>query len=539
MKRAVSSRIEDMGELLGRVMTVDGSQITINPEADFGDEGLARIGAMVKVGSVHHDVFARISAVRCENNSPSKRVIFADLLGEIIPSNEGSSRFRSGVTQYPISGAPVVAATDADLTTIYAPSSRSNVRIGTLHQDESQPAFLLVNELLRKHFALLGTTGSGKSCAVSLLLSAILADHPMAHIIIIDPHNEYGRAFGRAAEVVNVENLQLPFWLFDFEEAVAILVRGGTAQEQEAQALILKDAITRARRHYVGENPIATTLSVDTPTPFRVSDLLRFIYEGMGRLDKPDTSLPYLRLKSRLESLRDDRRFSFMFSDWLVGQDALSQIVGRLLRIPVSGKPLTIMDLSGVPSEIADVVVSLSCRLIFDFAVWSDRGRMPPVLLVCEEAHRYVPADERVGFAATARAITRIAREGRKYGVSLALISQRPSELSAQALSQCGTIFALRLANELDQRFMETVMPDAGRGTLATLSSLGTQEAVVCGEGVALPMRIRFDDLPRTRRPRSEGADFAKAWQTDSADAGFRDEGVRRWRQQSRKRLAI
>jgi uncharacterized protein len=528
-----------MGEILGRVMTVAGSQITVNPEADLDDEGLARIGGMIKVCNTDREVVATISAVRCESNSPSRRILFADLLGEIVPSDEGPSRFRRGVTRHPISGTAVVAATDADLTTIFAPASRSNVRIGTLHHDAGQPAFVLVNELLRKHFAVLGTTGSGKSCAVTLLLSAICSDYPMAHVLLIDPHNEYGRAFGKIAEVINIDNLQLPFWLFDLEEAVGILVRGGTAQEQEAQALILKDAVTRARRHYAGESHAATTLSVDTPTPFRVSDLIRFINEAMGRLDKPDTSMPYLRLRTRLESLRDDRRFSFMFSDWLVGQDALSQIVGRLLRIPVSGKPLTIMDLSGVPSEIADVVVSLSCRLIFDFAVWSDRGRMPPVLLICEEAHRYVPADERVGFAAAARAITRIAREGRKYGVSLALISQRPSELSAQALSQCGTIFALRLANELDQRFMETVMPDAARGNLATLSSLGTQEAIVCGEGVPLPMRIRFDDLPRTRRPRSDGADFAKAWQTDSADADFRDEGVRRWRQQSRKRLAV
>ena len=142
-------------------------------------------------------------------------------------------------------------------------------------------------------------------------------------------------------------------------------------------------------------------------------------------------------------------------------------------------------------------------------------------------------------FGATAHAITRIAREGRKYGVSLALISQRPSELSAQALSQCGTIFALRLAKELDQRFMETVMPDAARGNLAMLSGLGTQETIVCEEGVSLPMRIRFDDLPRARRPRSEGADFAEAWQTDAADAGSRDEGVRRWRQQSRRRFTV
>src|ERR1700719_2004555 len=493
-----------MGEILGRVMTVAGSQITVNPEAEIGDEGLFRIGAMVKVGNGDREVVATISAVRFESNSPSKPILFADLLGEIVASDEGPSRFRRGVTQHPISGTPVVAATGADLTTIFAHLERSNVRIGTLYNDSDQPAFVLVNELLRKHFAVLGTTGSGKSCAVSLLLSAILADYPMAHIILIDPHNEYRRVFGKAAEVINIDNLQLPFWLFDFEEAVGILVRGGTAQEQEAQTLILKDAITRARHHYAGESHVATTLSVDTPTPFRVSDLIRFIYEAMGKLDKPDTSMPYLRLKTRLESLRDDRRFSFMFSDWLAGQDALSQIVGRLLRIPASRKPLTIMDLSGVPSEIADVVVSLSCRLIFDFAVWSDRGRMPPVLLVCEEAHRYVPADERIGFAATARAITRIAREGRKYGVSLALISQRPSLLSAEALSQCGTIFALRLANELDQRFMETVMPDAARGNLATLSSLGTQEAIVCGEGVPLPTRVRFDDLPRARRPRSE-----------------------------------
>jgi DNA helicase HerA-like ATPase len=227
-----------------------------------------------------------------------------------------------------------------------------------------------------------------------------------------------------------------------------------------------------------------------------------------------------------------------LFSDRLVKEDALSQIVGRLLRIPVAEKPLTVIDLSGVPSEVADVVVSLTCRLIFDFALWSERGQMP-VLLVCEEAHRYVPADERIGFAATARAITRIAREGRKYGISLALVSQRPSELSAQALSQCGTILALRLTNELDQRFMETVLPDAARGNLAALSSLGAQEAVVCGEGVPLPMRIRFDDLPSGRRPRSEGADFTDAWQTDAVDMHFRDEVVRRWRHQNRKRVAI
>jgi DNA helicase HerA-like ATPase len=269
--------------------------------------------------------------------------------------------------------------------------------------------------------------------------------------------------------------------------------------------------------------------------PFAAADLLRFIDEAMGRLDNPNTSTPYLRLRTRLESLRTDRRFAFLFSDSVAIRDVLSRLVGRLLRIPVSGKPLTIIDLSGVPSEITDVVVSLLCRLTFNFALWSDRKRVPPILLVCEEAHRYVPASEPIGFGATARAITRIAREGRKYGVSLALISQTPSELSPQVLSQCGTVFAMRLGHCLDQTLAGATWPDAARGMLEILPSMRTQEAIAFGEGVPLPMHIRFADLPPERRPRSESAKFSEAWQGDTGDVELLDEGIRCWREQRRK----
>ena len=410
----------------------------------------------------------------------------------------------------------------------------SNIRVGTLSHDDSQPAFVMADELLAKHFAVVGATGSGKSCSVTLILSAILAEEPNAHIVLLDPHNEYSTAFGELAEVVNVENLQLPFWLFDLEEAVRVVVRGGTEQEQEAQALILKDVITQARRHYAGEGPDTTWITVDTPVPFRLHDLVRFINESMGRLDKPDSARPYLRLRARLESLRDDQRYSFMFSDSFANQDTLSTIIGRLLRMPVAGKPLTIIDLSGVPTEIADVVVSLSSRVMFDFTLWADPDRRPPILLVCDEAHRYVPADERTGFAAAARALTRIAKEGRKYGLSLGLVSQRPSELSSNALSQCGTVFALRMGNELDQQFVARALPDAGRAMLGALPTLPARQAIAFGEGVPLPMRIVFDEVPPTRRPRGNSARFSKAWQIDSADAEFRDDGIRRWRTQSR-----
>ncbi len=520
---------------LGRVIAVAGSQMTARLEADELAEDAVRIGAMVKVRGTLSDVVGTIAAVQLENGGPSPyNAIVVDLLGEIATAPDGRAQFSRGVSQYPVAGALVRAASESDLTAVYARPSVTNVSIGTLYHDAQRPAFVLVNELLAKNFAVLGATGSGKSCAVTLVLSAILAQHPNAHILLLDPHNEYGAAFGELAEVVNVDNLHLPFWLLDFEEAVGVLVRGGTVQEQEAQAIILKEAITRARRRFATDEHGPASVTVDTPVPYKASDLLRLLDEAMGRLDNPDTSAPYVRLRTRLESLRHDRRFAFMFSDLLVTRDTLSNIVGRLLRIPVRGKPLAIIDISGIPSEIADVVVSLSCRLTFDFAVWADRERTPPVLLVCEEAHRYIPASADAGFAATGRAITRLAREGRKYGISLALVTQLPSELSPQVLSQCGTVFALRLGHYLDQRFMGAALPEAARGMMAALPSLRTQEAIAFGEGVPLPMHIRFDDLPSDRRPRSQSAEFSKAWQTDSADVDFLSDGIRRWRHQSR-----
>src|SRR5271169_373159 len=520
-----------MSETLGRVIAVAGSQMTVGLEGDRAGDAATRIGAMVKVRCADLDVVGTVGGLQSDNReSGSRGALIVDLLGEIAYPADGPAQFHRGVSHHPIGNAPVLAAGETDLSAIYAPPALANVSIGTLYHDPARPAFVLIDELLAKNFAVLGTTGSGKSCATTLILSAILADHPNAHIVMLDPHNEYWAAFGELAEIVNVDNFHLPFWLLDFEEAVGVLVRGGTAQEQEAQTNILREAIIRARRR----SSSASWITVDTPMPFAIPDLIRLIDEAMGKLDKPDSSIPYLRLRTRLEALQYDPRFDFMFSDRQATRDTLPLIIGRLLRIPVNGKPVTILDLSGIPSEIADAVVSLCCRLIFDFALWSERERRPPVLLVCEEAHRYVPAGEGSGFAATTRAISRIAREGRKYGISLALITQLPSELSPVVLSQCGTIFALRLGYHLDHGFMAAALPDAAHGMLAALPSMRTQEAIVFGEGVPLPMRVRFHDLPPEQRPRSDSAEFSKAWQSDAANPDFLDETIRRWRYQSR-----
>ncbi len=208
--------------------------------------------------------------------------------------------------------------------------------------------------------------------------------------------------------------------------------------------------------------------------------------------------------------------------------------MSRYLRIPSNGKPISIIDLSGVPSDVVDVVVSVLCRIIFDFFVWSPRAPAVPVLLVCEEAHRYAPRGDDAAFQPTKQTLSRIAKEGRKYGVSLGLVTQRPSELAETALSQCNTLIALRMSNEQDQNFVRRALPDTVRSLVDALPTLRTQEALVVGEGTVLPIRLRFDDLPEGLRPHSADVEFTKLWQEDRKDTNHIKNGIRRWRLQER-----
>jgi len=267
--------------------------------------------------------------------------------------------------------------------------------------------------------------------------------------------------------------------------------------------------------------------------PYRLADLIKNIDDAMTRLDKPDNSVPYMRLKARIEGLNEDRRFAFMLPRRLMA-DNLDKIIGRILRIPVERKPLSIIDISGVPSEVVDVVVSLLCRMIFDFALWSDRARAHPVLVVCEEAHRYIPANKSLGFESTRRAITRIAKEGRRYGVSLCLVKQPPSELSPSILCQCGTMFALRMNKEQDQTFVARALPENAHRLLGVLPELRTQEALVVGEGVTVPMRVRLTTLPPEHQPSSESARFSASWSAEGEGSAFVEETLGRWRNQVR-----
>ena len=546
MERALALRTNSGVGAVGTVASISGSQITaILYDDDDKVSSLSRadadamqIGGLVRIECTTSDVFGMVQSLRIERaplrgeDKMDERVAEIQLVGEIPhgSANGGRGHFVRGVSSYPRLNAKVYATHRDELSLVYARPQTSNVRIGALFQDSSVPAFIVTDDLLGKHFAVLGTTGCGKSCTVALILQSILNEHPNGHVVMLDPHSEYSHAFGEAAEVIRPNDLELPYWMLNFEETVAIMT-AHHSETRDQEIAILKNGLLEARRKSADDG--IGHLTVDTPAPYRIGDLARYLDQKMGELDKPDNSVPYLRLKSRIEALGNDKRLSFMFPGHMM-KDNLDDILGRILRIPVYGKPITLLDISGLPGEVVDVVVSVICRMIFDFAIWAERDRAMPILLVCEEAHRYAPNSPAGGFEPTKRALSRIAKEGRKYGISLGLVSQRPSELCMSILSQCNTLFALRMSNERDHEFVRNALPDCARTFLSALPALRTQEAIVVGEGVTVPMRVRFDDLPDERRPCSDTARFSERWNEDAAEDSFVAETIRRWRRQAR-----
>jgi DNA helicase HerA-like ATPase len=227
-------------------------------------------------------------------------------------------------------------------------------------------------------------------------------------------------------------------------------------------------------------------------------DLLKLLDERMGALDAKSDRPVFRSLKARIESAIVDPRYKFMFGSRMI-EDTIHETIGTIFRMPLNGKQITCFEMAGMPSEIVNAVCSVLARLAFDLTLWSE-GKME-LLVLCEEAHRYMPADAKLGFAPTRHALSRIAKEGRKYGCYLGVVTQRPGELDPTILSQCSTVFAMRLANEKDQAIIRSAIADSSASTLAFLSSMGQREAIAFGEGVSTTMRLKFVKLKRSELP--------------------------------------
>ena len=533
--------------LVGRLVAIEGAEATcLLDNALFDDPkspAAPRLGALVAMETPTSIVYGVVGSMTM-NPIPGAPVTAdhrfgqIDLMGEVLkPTRQDPDRplrFERGVSMAPTLGSAVRSTVADDIALVYARPGSGGVRVGAIHQNARVPAYVMVDDLLSKHFAILGNTGSGKSCTVALILRKILEANPAGHVILLDPHDEYAAAFDDLAEVVDPTTLHIPYWLLTFKELIDILVVEGDEVDKRSQISILRDALMAVRRSSAPEGIGEGQITVDTPIPYRLNDLIKIIDNAMGALDKPDASAPFRRLLTRLYLLNSDKRYAFMFSGFLV-RDTMPEVLSRIMRVPVQGRPLTVIDLSGVPSEVVDVVVSVIARMCFDFAFWSAHANAVPVVLVCEEAHRYVPRDTpNAPFLATRLALGRIAKEGRKYGVGLGLITQRPSELSETVLAQCGTLFALRLNNERDQEFVHRAMPENARSLMSVLPALRTQEAVAVGEGVSVPMRIRFASLPPEHQPRSSSAKYTDAWAEDAHGEDFLLQTIQLWRHQQR-----
>ena len=518
---------------IGRVIAVSAAQLIVLllPQGEGRVRTPLEMAALVKVRTRASTVFGMISGLRVPLPSVTApeedlKIIEIELIGEATHGAGGESEgFRRGVSIFPALEDEVFLATPEDLARVYAPPRDAAVPVGSIHQDVQVPAFLLVNDLLGKHFSVVGTTGSGKSCAVSTILRSVIEQNPHGHVMLLDPHCEYAHAFPNEAIVLSPgDGLHLPYWLFNFEELAEIVC---TSNQRVEQYKILGEAVLAAKIAYFAKPAADRHISIDTPMPYRISDLIRHLDNAMGSLNRPDSVAAYQQIKSRINSLQHDARYGFMFSTSLTLRDEMADILSQLFRIPVNGKPITIIDLSGVPSEILNVVVSVLCRITFDFAVWNEN--QIPITIVCEEAHRYAPRDKDAGFEPVKRALSRIAKEGRKYGVSLCVVSQRPSDLAPSLLSECNTLFALRMTNQDDQDIIRGALPEASHGLMKFLPALRNGEAIVVGEGVSMPMRICFTPLPDDCRPRSATASFTNAWAQDVDDSEV-SHTIERWR---------
>ena len=523
---------------IGHAVLVKGSQAGIRLVAGGGHDPVT-VGRFVGLETGGSIVIGVVTSVTADpSGAPGREPTCAmDVMGEIRADGAGRSAYYRGVSDYPAIGDPAVALTNADLRLVFDNPGAAAIRIGHLHQDPSIGAHVKVDEMLNKHFAVLGSTGAGKSSGVSVIIGEVLDAKPDLRIFFIDPHNEYGTCFGDRAEVLTPRNLRLPFWLFNFEEIVDVVFRGRPGLEEETE--ILADVIPQAKAMAVAgklaldRSPVrrsdarSTGFHVDTPVPYRLADLASLIEDRRGKLDNRAYAGHYNRLLSRIETVRNDPRYGFMFDNANVGGDTMADVLAQLFRLTPDGRPMTVMQLAGFPAEVVDSVVSVLCRMAFDFGLWSDGA--VPILLVCEEAHRYAPADRSVGFGPTRKAISRIAKEGRKYGVCLGLVTQRPAELDSTIVSQCNTVFAMRMANDRDQAILRSAVSDAAATLLGFVPSLATREVFAFGEGLALPTRFRFNDLPPERIPRSEAVHLARLAK-GSLDRAFLTTVVERWR---------
>jgi hypothetical protein len=583
--------------LLGFVGDVTGSTVSVRQVESVASgyaliDGrtyrIGQVGTFVRIPQGYIDLFGVVAQVGA--NAIPEALRTAEVHGEkwlsvqLIGESIGLA-FERGISQYPATNDEVHIVTESDLRRIYGSENDGQVVVGRLASSESIEVRLDLGKLVTRHAAVLGSTGSGKSTTVASLLRSIAlssgADNklrfPSARILVLDIHGEYAKALGDVAKVFRInphrgeEELFIPFWALDFDELLQFL-SGGIADDK---AIHFRDKAVELKKAYLAKSPKAgadpTSLTVDAPIPFSLKQLWYDLidqevmtFQGVNR-DQPamddkgdaDTlTVPKYKpwapdrsvvinqrapgIRRPLDYLRSrllDHQFDFLLhpGDWepdLAGKPKkdLDSLLASWLG---HDRPITILDLSGVPSTVTIRLVGALLRVIYDALFWSrdksEGGVNRPLLVVMEEAHAYLSKESDGPASRLAR---RIVKEGRKYGIGALIVSQRPSEVDETILSQCGTFVALRLSNAADRNQVKGTMPDSLAGLLEMLPVLRTGEAIITGEAARLPMRVRVSLPSADRRPQSEDPDVPGKWSLPRRQEDY-EQMVAAWRAQS------
>lgn len=539
---------------------------------------IGQIGSIIKIHFGRKILFAYVRMLRMQSDilaeegkttiqpGDDKRILEADLFGQgIWNSKEGKLSFVRGVETYPLPLQDAFLCLNDELECIYRAAedlrdieNNPMVPIGNYVGGNNAVCRANIDKLFGHHCAILGSTGSGKSGTVASILHSVLAHQTKGktispRIVIIDPHGEYAKAFGNkavvykayneaSAKAVKTEQLKLPYWLMSSDEFRSLVI-GKTEFEATSQTNMVYQAVTYARLlnaglvENVGVDPLGEANSEvptegktesdilnfdrDKPIPFLLSEFVKHVDKVQGRkAGKTDSLTPSDSNRQKIESilkklkvLRSNPQLAFLMEEYGATSPTLETVIHQFVG-DVEDKNLRIIDISGLPNEVAGPLTALIARLLFQYKLWQtrDEREKDPVLFICEEAHRYVPNHGEAQYKEAQEAVRRIAKEGRKYGVGLMLISQRPSDVEATVLSQCNSWIILRLTNSNDQEHVAKFLPDSLVGLTKMLPSLTRREAIFVGEAAALPSRIRINKLEPEQLPDSNDISFVKGW---------------------------
>jgi len=518
----------------------DGEFPVVSTEA--GEVAVGQLGAYLMIKQRGVEVVAMVISAGEEHLEAggTRGVITLVPLGEL----DRNRSFHRGVIHYPTPGAEVHVVRPDEITILFKKFQSTGFELGYLPTMTSMGVCLDPTALFGRHMAILGQSGAGKSWSVASMLQRTVQTMPKAKVILLDLHGEYvwedgdqrHSAFREGTyRYLDARNLEIPYWLLTYGELVDLLIDRDDARAS-TQMAFLREALLMLRRKANTDLEDAH-ISIDSPVYFSLAELFhqfKRANEQVMDFGKVKGALygQFDEFLIKLQSRFNDVRYDFLFkpkrrksSDTLV--DLLREFVGLV----EPQRQITVIDFSSVPFDVRPTVSAQIGRLAFEFNYWNPRSREFPILLVCEEAHNYIPREAGTQFEGTRRSMERIAKEGRKYGVGLAVVSQRPHELSETVLAQCSSFICLRVTNPEDQQYIRDLVPDAESNLVNILAALGRGEAMALGEAVPLPTRFQFH-VPEPA-PNSNDIDFFNMWRDGPGTVDV-EAIVRRWRRQGR-----